>query len=158
MVPNNVNSLGKVSGHATLGSEVLSPRRHTKHCRLAILILTWLNPSLINHNGRTGVNGTGNTNHHAHCPHGHIWEAWQRTRPLAHLLPSEDSNTTILNVRQVLSRDIERRGLEIYAVQRRGRKCYKHLELLSTSPINLVKLSPSWKTLGTFSQGSLQGH
>lgn len=35
---------------------------------------------------------------------------------LAHLLPSEDSHTTILNVRQVLSRDIEGRWLEIYAV------------------------------------------
>lgn len=35
---------------------------------------------------------------------------------LAHLLPSEDSHTTILNVRQVLSRDIERGWLEIYAV------------------------------------------
>lgn len=37
---------------------------------------------------------------------------------LAHLLPSEDSHATILNVRQVLSRDIERRWLEINAVQR----------------------------------------
>lgn len=39
--------------------------------------------------------------------------------PLAHLLPSEDSHATILNVRQVLSRDIERRWLEIYAGQRK---------------------------------------
>lgn len=43
---------------------------------------------------------------------------------LAHLLPGEDSYTTILNVRQVLSRNIERRWLEIDAAQRRGRKCY----------------------------------
>lgn len=62
--------------------------------------------------------------------------------PLAHLLPSEDSHTTILNVRQVLSRDVKRRWLEIYTVQRKGR-CYKHLELLSTSPTNLIKLFPS---------------
>lgn len=46
----------------------------------------------------------------------------------AHLFSSENSHTTILNVRQVLSRDIERRWLEIYAVWKRG-KCYKHLEL-----------------------------
>lgn len=63
--------------------------------------------------------------------------------PLAHLLTSEDSHTTILNVRQVLSRDIERRWLEIYAVQRKGRRCYKHLELLSIAPTNLIKLFPS---------------
>lgn len=62
---------------------------------------------------------------------------------LAHLLPSEDSHTTILNMRQILSRDIERRWLEIYAVQRRRRKYHKHLELPSTSPIALVKLFQS---------------
>lgn len=47
----------------------------------------------------------------------------------AHLLPGEDSHTTILNMRQVLSRDIERRWLEIDAVWERGEN-YKHLELL----------------------------
>lgn len=81
MVLNDLTSLGTVSWQATLGSEVLSPRRHTKHCRLAVLILKWLNPSLISCNGRAAVNGTGNTSHHTHCPHGHIRGAWQRKQP-----------------------------------------------------------------------------
>lgn len=100
----------------------------------------------MSYNGRTDVNGTGNTSHHTRCPHGTCMEPDKSSSLLAHLFPSEDSHTTILNVRQVLSRDIERRWLEIYAVQRRGRKCYKHLELLSTSPITLAKLFPLWKT------------
>lgn len=66
---------------------------------------------------------------------------------LAHLLPSEDGHTTILNVRQVLSRDIERRWLEIYAVWSREGEYYKHVELLSASPIALIKLFPLSETV-----------
>lgn len=46
-------------------------------------------------------------------------------------------------MRQVLSRDVKRRWLEIYAVERKDRNGFKYMEWLSTSPRGSEKIGPT---------------
>lgn len=150
MVLNYLTSLAKVSWHATWGSEVLSPRRHTKHCRLSILILKWFNPSLINYNGSANVNGIGNTSHHTHCPYGHIRGAWQRKQPTSS--PSSPWGQPHRHSQCEAGHEQRHRKKVAGSIccTEKKEKCYTHMELPSTSPINLVKLFPSWNTFKHF--------